>query len=79
MDLDLQVCLTVLWTLTVPSQHKTEEESNMSTWWLAISKKHTSYNELKHRKVIAQGWPDLGDLRTLCPLVEAPLFRQSIH
>ena len=37
----------------------------INTWWLAIDKKYTSYEELKHRKVVAQGWPELGDLRTL--------------
>jgi hypothetical protein len=45
----------------------------MAIWWLAIDKNHqcSSYEELKHRKVIAQGWPDLGNLQTLLPLVEA--------
>ena len=41
----------------------------MNTWWLAIDRSCTSYQELKHRKVVAQGWNDLGDLRTLCPIV----------
>lgn len=41
----------------------------MATWWLAIDKQYTSYAELKHRKVIAQGWPEIDDLSTLCPLV----------
>jgi MoxR-like ATPase len=31
-------------------------------WWLAIDIKWSSYEELKQRKVVAQGWPDLGDL-----------------
>jgi hypothetical protein len=43
----------------------------MTTWWLAIDRQHTSYEELKHRKVVAQGWPDLGNLVTLCTLVGA--------
>ena len=43
----------------------------MATWWLAIDLKYTSYDELKHRKVAAQGWPDLGNLLTLCALVGA--------
>jgi len=42
----------------------------MKTWWLAIDKRYTSYEELKYRKVIAQGWPKLGDLSTLIPLVQ---------
>ena len=54
----------------------------MSTWWLAIDKQYTSYLELKYRKVVAQGWPDLDDLRTLCPLVTNPnnfdLFQQVV-
>lgn len=41
----------------------------MATWWLAIDKNYTSYAELKHRKIIAQGWPDIGNILTLCPLV----------
>jgi hypothetical protein len=44
----------------------------MRTWWLAMDKDHTSYEELKSRKVVAQGWPQVGDLRTLCPLAAHP-------
>lgn len=44
----------------------------MSTWWLAIDTNYTSYEELKNRKVLAQGWPQVGDLRTLCPLAANP-------
>jgi len=54
----------------------------MNTWWLAIDRQCTSYLELKHRKVVAQGWPDLDDLKTLCPLVANPtnsgLFQQVV-
>ena len=44
----------------------------MNTWWLAIDRNqgNASYEKLKNRKVVAQGWPKLGDLRTLCTLVE---------
>lgn len=41
----------------------------MAVWWLAIDRQYTSYTELKHRKIIAQGWPKLGDLTGICPLV----------
>jgi predicted Mrr-cat superfamily restriction endonuclease len=36
----------------------------VNVWWLAIdrSKGYASFEELKRRKVIAQGWPDLGDM-----------------
>lgn len=37
----------------------------MATYWSAIDTQHSSYEELKHRKVIAQGWRDLGNLRSL--------------
>jgi hypothetical protein len=39
----------------------------VKTWWLATSKNegHCSYEELKYRKILAQGWPKLGDLDTL--------------
>ncbi|EGQ7864500.1 hypothetical protein F1K70_24760 [Vibrio parahaemolyticus] len=41
----------------------------MNIWWLAIDRDYTSYEELKYRKVVAQGWPKLGDLSLLLPLV----------
>lgn len=36
----------------------------MAVWWLAIDKNngHCSYEELKNRSVVAQGWPLFGDL-----------------
>ena len=37
----------------------------MKTWWSAIDVNHTSYDELKHRRVVAQGWRHLGDISTL--------------
>lgn len=42
----------------------------MSVWWLAVDKKNASYEELKHRKVVAQGWSAIEDLRTLCTLAK---------
>ena len=44
----------------------------MNIWWLATSKneKHCSYNELKQRNLLAQGWSELGDLSHLLPLFE---------
>ena len=35
-----------------------------TVWWLAIDSNngHSSYQELKKRKVVAQGWPKFGDL-----------------
>ena len=53
----------------------------MSVWWLAIDLRCSSYQELKHRKVVAQGWAALGDLTGLCPLVGAgnePEFKQAV-
>ncbi|MCV6587411.1 MAG: hypothetical protein OIF57_00070 [Marinobacterium sp.] len=41
----------------------------MNIWWLAIDREYTSYEELKYRKVVAQGWPKFGDLSLLIPLV----------
>ena len=39
----------------------------MAIYWLALDKnnEHTSYEEIKHRKVIAIGWRNLGDLTSL--------------
>lgn len=38
----------------------------MNIWWLAIDRNHKfcSYEELKNRAVVAQGWPLFGDLST---------------
>jgi len=35
-----------------------------NVWWLAIDRNggHASFEELEHRRVIAQGWPNLGDM-----------------
>jgi hypothetical protein len=41
----------------------------MNTWWSAVDIAHTSYLEVKYRKVIAQGWAALGNLASLLPLV----------
>jgi hypothetical protein len=38
-------------------------------WWLSLAAPYTSYDEVKRRKVVAQGWPLLGDLSELVPLV----------
>ena len=40
----------------------------MNTWWLAVDTAHTSYASLRRRHVVAQGWPQIGDLRTIVPL-----------
>ena len=37
----------------------------MAIWWTAIDREHCTYEELKHRQVVAQGWRRLGDLSTL--------------
>ncbi len=37
----------------------------MKTWWLGIDTKYCSYVELKYRKIVAQGWGDLGSLVSL--------------
>lgn len=38
---------------------------NMNIWWSAIDLVHASYEEMKHRKVVAQGWCNLGNLSLL--------------
>ena len=39
----------------------------MAVWWCAIDKNKgwATYDELKARNVIAQGWPNLGNLSDL--------------
>ena len=43
---------------------KSNELDIATVWWLAIDSNngHSSYQELKKRKVVAQGWPKFGDL-----------------
>jgi hypothetical protein len=43
--------------------------SSPNVWWLAINTQTTSFEELRHRKVVAQGWPKLGDISSLCLFV----------
>ena len=45
----------------------------MTIWNLGIGLDYCSYEELKQRKVIAQGWPDI-DLTTLIPLKDEQIF-----
>jgi MoxR-like ATPase len=40
-------------------------------WWLAIDVDYSSYEELKQRKAVAQGWPDLGNISFLRDLSAA--------
>ena len=53
----------------------------MTIWWLATSKNegHCSYDELKDRKVLAQGWPALGDLSDLLPISDKHVFIETIN
>jgi len=51
----------------------------MSVWWLAIAENegHATYQQLKERRVVAQGWPDLGDLR-MGDLLSCEMRRKQI-
>lgn len=54
----------------------------MNIWWLATAENdgYCSYNELKHRKVLAQGWSQLGDLSVLLPLIKHEgQFQETIN
>ncbi|MGB3919264.1 MAG: hypothetical protein WBL07_17660 [Thiothrix litoralis] len=54
----------------------------MSIWWLATSKNegHCSYDELKNRKLLAQGWSALGDLSKLRSLInDENNFKNTIN
>lgn len=44
-------------------------KTEMKCWWCAIDTENSSYEELKHRKVIAQGWPGTGSLESVLALV----------
>ncbi|OQB47424.1 MAG: hypothetical protein BWY02_02136 [bacterium ADurb.Bin157] len=53
----------------------------MNIWWLATAQNdgYCSYNELKYRKVLAQGWSQIGDLRALLPLQNEEKFQETIR
>lgn len=55
--------------------------SSPNVWWLAINTQTTSFEELKHRKVVAQGWPTLGDLSALRRFVPAheDIFKAAVQ
>jgi len=48
------------------------EKNRMAVWWLSIDEanENSSYEELKKRRVIAQGWPDLQNLQESERLVQ---------
>lgn len=50
----------------------------MTVWNLGIGLDYCSYEELKQRKVIAQGWPDI-DLTTLKPIKDSQLFVDVVN
>lgn len=50
----------------------------MTVWLLAIDREHSSYEELKYRKVLAQGWSAIGDLSPLFPVKNEGKFREII-
>ncbi len=41
----------------------------MTVWWTAIDRDVTTYEQLRQRGVVAQGWPALGDLAPILSLV----------
>jgi len=50
----------------------------MQIWLLAIDKKYCSYEELKYRKVLAQGWPNIGGLSHFLPVKNENKFKEII-
>ena len=42
----------------------------MRVWMVAIDKEYSSYEEFKIRRVVAQGWPDLGDISHLVAAID---------
>ena len=50
----------------------------MTVWLLAIDRKNSSYEELKYRKVLGQGWSAIGDLSPLLPVKNEQKFREII-
>ncbi len=50
----------------------------MTAWLIAIDKQHCCYEELKYRKVIAQGWSRIGDLSPLLRIKDQGKFKEII-
>lgn len=50
----------------------------MAVWLLAIDREYSSYEELKYRKVLGQGWSKIGDLSPLLPVKSEQKFREVI-
>ena len=42
--------------------------TDQNTWWMSLDINYVRYQEVKVRKVVAQGWPQLGDLAHLVGL-----------
>jgi hypothetical protein len=51
----------------------------MTIWLLAVDREYCSYNELKFRKVLAQGWSKIGDLSPLLPVKSENKFKEIIN
>ena len=50
----------------------------MTTWLIAIDREYCSYEELKYRRVLAQGWSAIGDLSPLLPVKNSDKFKEII-
>lgn len=50
----------------------------MAVWLLAIDREYSSYEELKYRKVLGQGWSAIGDLSPLLPVKNEQKFKEII-
>ncbi len=78
-----QLQRTIAAELGVRTNLKTQEGKLMNVYWLStgVNGGYSSYDELKHRKIIAQGWSALNDLRTLCNIADSnfDLFRDVIN
>lgn len=61
----------------------TFDEQTNQVWWLGIDLDYCRYEDLRRRRVIAQGWPHLGNLQALFALAADPaneaLFKAKIE
>lgn len=53
--------------------------SAMNARWLALDLEYTSYDQVKARQVIAQGWPQLGDLRAYLTIARCAGGKAQFH
>jgi len=53
--------------------------SDRGVWWVSLATEFVTYRQVKVRKVVAQGWPQLGDLSDIVGLASDPDNRSQFE